>query len=146
MSNVWPETWTPGFGRCSSLLRRLGFRRDRDDARRVPKSDSCPESSNGVLISPEVCAPTDFRRGSWRPLSNDYRAVETYRCAPGAKVGCPITVLVVDAEPKVTLDEAEAWREHTEAVADVRVFSGGHFFMTERQDEVLAVLTGGSLR
>lgn len=45
-------------------------------------------------------------------------------------MGCPITVLVVDAEPKVTLDEAEAWREHTEAVADVRVFSGGHFFMT----------------
>lgn len=57
-----------------------------------------------------------------------------------------MTVLVVDAEPNVTLDEAEAWREHTENVPDVRVFCGGHFFMTERQDEVLAVLTGGSLR
>ncbi|WP_317891367.1 hypothetical protein [Saccharopolyspora pogona] len=33
-----------------------------------------------------------------------------------------------DADPKVTLEEAEAWREHTEAEADVRVFSGGHFF------------------
>lgn len=79
-------------------------------------------------------------------VRSDYRAVETYGCAPGAKVGCPITVLVGDADPKVTLDEVEAWREHTEAEADVRVFSGGHFFMTERQDEVLAVITGGSLR
>ncbi|CAL9654992.1 alpha/beta fold hydrolase [Streptomyces sp. Tu 3180] len=74
-------------------------------------------------------------------IRSDYRAVETYRCEPGARVRCPVTVLTGDADPRTTLEEARAWSGHTEAGCDVRVFSGGHFFLSERPDEVLAVLT-----
>ncbi|MDO0924387.1 alpha/beta fold hydrolase [Streptomyces sp. TG1A-8] len=75
-------------------------------------------------------------------IRSDYRAVETYRCAPGAAVSCPITVLTGDADPKTSLDEAGDWEKHTSAQADVRVFPGGHFFLSERPAEVLAVLNG----
>lgn len=73
-------------------------------------------------------------------IRSDYRAVETYRCDPGATVGCPVTVLTGDADPRTSLPEAHAWSEHTTAEADVRVFTGGHFFLSERPAEVLAVL------
>ncbi|WP_372516396.1 thioesterase II family protein [Streptomyces noursei] len=71
---------------------------------------------------------------------SDYRAVETYRCTPGARVDCPITVLTGDADPKVTVDEAKQWSGHTTGETDLRVFPGGHFYLAERQKEVLAVL------
>ncbi|MFF6808264.1 alpha/beta fold hydrolase [Streptomyces sp. NPDC012616] len=73
-------------------------------------------------------------------IRSDYRAVETYRCEPGAAVRCPVTVLTGDADPRTSLEEARAWGEHTGAAPDVRVFSGGHFFLSERPAEVLAVL------
>ncbi|TDD48810.1 thioesterase II family protein [Saccharopolyspora elongata] len=73
-------------------------------------------------------------------VRSDYRAAETYQGEAGAKVACPITVLLGDDDPKVTLAEAEAWREHTDAEVDLRVFPGGHFYLVEHQAEVLAVL------
>ncbi|MFE1252082.1 thioesterase II family protein [Streptomyces sp. NPDC058735] len=73
-------------------------------------------------------------------IRSDYRAVETYRCEPGAVVRCPVTVLTGDADPRTSLDEARAWSEHTLSGSEVRVFSGGHFFLSERPAEVVAVL------
>ncbi|MFE7843032.1 thioesterase II family protein [Streptomyces sp. NPDC057474] len=73
-------------------------------------------------------------------IRSDYRAVETYRCAAGAVVRCPVTVLTGDTDPRTSLEEAGAWSDHTEAGSDLRVFSGGHFFLSERPAEVLAVL------
>jgi surfactin synthase thioesterase subunit len=75
-------------------------------------------------------------------IRGDYRAVETYRCEPGARVRCPVTVLTGDADPRTSLEEARAWNEHTDADCDLHVFSGGHFFLSERPAEVLTVLTG----
>ncbi|MFC4907623.1 thioesterase II family protein [Actinomadura gamaensis] len=75
----------------------------------------------------------------------DYTAIETYRGEPGATLACPITVFTGDADPHVTLDEAEAWRAHTTGAFELRVFEGGHFYLTsspaltiERLGEVLA--------
>lgn len=82
----------------------------------------------------------EMMRAALPALRADYKAVETYRCAPGAAVSCPITVLTGDADPKTTLDEAKAWSRHTTASIDLRVFSGGHFFISDRSDEVIQVL------
>lgn len=73
-------------------------------------------------------------------VRSDYRAIETYRCVPGVSVSCPVTVLIGDTDPRVTVDEANAWCEHTTGELDVRVFPGGHFYLVERRQEVLAVL------
>lgn len=70
----------------------------------------------------------------------DYRAIETYRHRPGPRLSCPVTVLVGDADPQVTQDEAAAWREHTDGCFQLKVFEGGHFFLVPRSAEVIALL------
>ncbi|MFD5697153.1 thioesterase II family protein [Streptomyces lasiicapitis] len=72
-------------------------------------------------------------------LRSDYRAIETY--APeSATVDCPITALVGDDDPKATVPEAEEWRAHTTAAFHIQVYRGGHFYLTPRGAEVIAVV------
>jgi pyochelin biosynthesis protein PchC len=78
-------------------------------------------------------------------LRGDYRAIETYRYPVGIPpLGCPITVLVGDSDPRVSMAEAEAWREHTTNAFDMHVFSGGHFYLpshwAEIADRIRAIL------
>ena len=61
-------------------------------------------------------------RAALPALRADYQAGETYRCAPGATTGCPITVLTGDADPKTTAAEANAWTRRTTGACTVRTF------------------------
>ncbi|MFC5723466.1 thioesterase II family protein [Streptomyces gamaensis] len=63
----------------------------------------------------------------------DYRAVETYVHTPGHPLRTPLTVLVGDDDPKVTVAEARAWEQHTTGDFDFHVFPGGHFFLAHHQ-------------
>ncbi|MCX4911506.1 thioesterase II family protein [Streptomyces sp. NBC_00878] len=71
----------------------------------------------------------------------DYRAAETYEYEPGPKLNCPLVSLVGDDDPKVDLDEARAWSEHTENTFEFRVFKGGHFYLTSHQPEIVRLLS-----
>jgi surfactin synthase thioesterase subunit len=73
-------------------------------------------------------------------IRSDYTAVETYRYVPGPRLSCPLTVLVGDADPATTLDEARAWEDCTTGPFAMRVFAGGHFYLTEHQAEVIDLL------
>ncbi|MEU0991366.1 alpha/beta fold hydrolase [Streptomyces sp. NPDC005953] len=73
-------------------------------------------------------------------LRSDYRALETYQVTPGAVVACPITVLVGDQDPWTPLSEAETWRHQTTAAFDLKVFPGGHFYLSSRPADVIGVL------
>ncbi|KPI19100.1 Oleoyl-(acyl-carrier-protein) hydrolase [Actinobacteria bacterium OK074] len=73
----------------------------------------------------------------------DYRAVETYRPAPGATVDCPVSALVGDSDPRVTLDEARAWAGHTTGPFDLTVFTGGHFYLADHQQDVIRLIVRG---
>ncbi|MFI6093868.1 thioesterase II family protein [Streptomyces sp. NPDC051218] len=82
----------------------------------------------------------EMMRAALPALRADYKAAETYRSAPDATVNCPITALTGDSDPKTTLDEAKAWGQHTTGSLDLRVFTGGHFFISDRSAEVMQVL------
>ncbi|WP_328455647.1 thioesterase II family protein [Amycolatopsis sp. NBC_00438] len=69
-------------------------------------------------------------------IRNDYRAIETYTCAADRRVGCPVTVLIGTDDPKVTAEEAENWRDHTDGAFRLEVFPGGHFFLARHQGAV----------
>ncbi|MFF7458864.1 thioesterase II family protein [Kitasatospora sp. NPDC008115] len=73
-------------------------------------------------------------------LRSDYRAIETYRCEGGASVACPVTVMTGDADPRTSMEEAGAWRDHTSGEFDLEVFPGGHFFLAAQQQAVLKVI------
>lgn len=77
-------------------------------------------------------------------IRGDYRAIETYRGDPEARIGAPVSVFVGDDDPRVTLEEARAWEAHTEGGFELHVFSGGHFYLVpglaETADRIAAVL------
>ncbi|MER6030041.1 alpha/beta fold hydrolase [Streptomyces sp. NPDC001851] len=73
-------------------------------------------------------------------LRADYRALAGYAWEPGRPLDCPLTVLVGDADPVVTVEEAAAWRELSTAPTAVRVFTGGHFYLDDRTQDVAEVI------
>jgi surfactin synthase thioesterase subunit len=62
-------------------------------------------------------------------IRSDYRALESYLGTQGI-IRCPIVALTGDRDPLTTLDEADAWRQHTSAAFRRVVLPGGHFFIT----------------
>jgi pyochelin biosynthesis protein PchC len=73
-------------------------------------------------------------------IRGDYTAAETYTHRPGPKLSCPIYALTGDQDPKVTVEEADAWREHTDAEFELSVFPGGHFYLNDVVPDILAKL------
>ncbi|GAA3537688.1 alpha/beta fold hydrolase [Amycolatopsis ultiminotia] len=100
--------------------------RDASDERLVSELHALGGSDPAALTDPEVLAMV------LPAIRADYRAVETYRHAPGRTVDCPITVFTGDADPRVSVEEAGAWAEHTTGTADLQVLPGGHFFLREQ--------------
>ena len=80
------------------------------------------------------------------PVRNDYKAIETYRHAAGTPLSCPITVLIGNADPLVSADEAREWAQHTSGPFALRVFPGGHFFLTDHQRQVTQLVRKALLR
>jgi surfactin synthase thioesterase subunit len=93
---------------------------------------------NGTLSS--VLSNEEIMQAALPALRADYRAVETYSCAPDVTVNCPISVLTGENDPKTTLDEARAWARHTSGSFEFHVFPGGHFFLTDHVDEITKVI------
>lgn len=61
----------------------------------------------------------------------DYRAIEGYQFDGGPPVNVPVHAFVGTSDPRVTVAEAEAWRQHTAADFRLRTFPGGHFYLAE---------------
>jgi surfactin synthase thioesterase subunit len=88
-----------------------------------------------------VLGDDELMRAALPALRADYKATELYTCAPDATVNCPITVLTGDNDPKTTVDEAKAWNANTTGPFDLRVFAGGHFFLTDHAGDVISLIT-----
>ncbi|KUN00481.1 oleoyl-ACP hydrolase [Streptomyces yokosukanensis] len=73
-------------------------------------------------------------------IRGDYSAVENYRYEPGRTLHCPVSVLTGDNDPRVSIDEAAAWEEHTTGLTELQVFPGGHFFPVDQNEGVCALL------
>lgn len=87
----------------------------------------------------------EFLRMVMPAIRSDYRAIETYQHTGTTRVKCPITVLTGDRDPKVTLDEAAAWKDHTTIDHEMKVFAGGHFFITGHATEINRMLSAFSV-
>ncbi|GAB1511631.1 thioesterase II family protein [Actinophytocola sp. KF-1] len=82
----------------------------------------------------------DVRAMVMPAIRGDYVAAETYVHRPGSPLRCPIYALTGDNDPKVTVAEAEAWREHTSAEFELTVFPGGHFYLNDVVPDILGKL------
>lgn len=93
---------------------------------------------NGTLSS--LLLDEELMRAALPALRADYRATETYRCPPGARVKCPVTVLTGADDPKTTPEEAEAWAAHTSGACEQHEFPGGHFFLSDQVGPIVTLL------
>lgn len=67
----------------------------------------------------------------------DYTAAETYTYRPGPRLTCPIIALTGDSDPKVTHEEADAWREHTGGDFELVTYPGAHFYLNDHVPDIL---------
>ncbi|MFE3329480.1 thioesterase II family protein [Streptomyces sp. NPDC059176] len=88
-----------------------------------------------------VLADEELLRMALPALRGDYRAIERFRAEPGAVTAAPVTALTGDADPRVSIADAEAWRGHTTGHFDLRVFTGGHFFPAQNQGEIVKLIS-----
>jgi pyochelin biosynthetic protein PchC len=75
-------------------------------------------------------------------IRSDVRLSETWEPAAEARVDCPISVLVGDDDPEVSVDEAATWRLATNENFEMHVFPGHHFYVLEHTAAVLDTLVG----
>ncbi|MFE9428513.1 thioesterase II family protein [Kitasatospora sp. NPDC006697] len=78
----------------------------------------------------------DLRELALPALRADYRALGGYRPDPADRVGCPVTVLVGDRDPLVSVAQARRWQDHAAGAFSFRVFPGDHFYLAPRLSEV----------
>ncbi|MFE0812911.1 thioesterase II family protein [Streptomyces sp. NPDC058794] len=90
-----------------------------------------------------VLEDQEIRRLVLPIIRNDYRAVETYRSVPDARLGrTPVTAFVGDGDPRATVEESAAWERHTSAGFDASVFpGGGHFYLSDFRAELTRRIT-----
>jgi surfactin synthase thioesterase subunit len=91
-------------------------------------------TSSQVLAIPEML---DALMPSIRA---DYRALWRYRSDPSATVTAPVTALVGDADPVVTVSEVGSWSSHTGGRFDLKVFPGGHFYLSAMPEAVTGTI------
>ncbi|WP_062218057.1 thioesterase II family protein [Streptomyces sp. NBRC 109706] len=76
-------------------------------------------------------------------LRADYRAVESYRHRAGRELDCPITALVGVDDERAPVEQMAPWGRHTTAAFDLRVFPGGHFYLSEQWSQVADTVAAG---
>ncbi|MFH8768891.1 MULTISPECIES: thioesterase II family protein [unclassified Streptomyces] len=88
-----------------------------------------------------VLADPELRPLVLPAMRADLRLIETYRPLSGRRTTAPVTAYVGDADPGVDPDDARAWQDLTSAEFSFRVFSGGHFYLSDHEDALLADIT-----
>jgi surfactin synthase thioesterase subunit len=89
---------------------------------------------------PQLLEDQEIRRMVLPALRGDYRALMSYTYEPGAMLTCPVTAMVGADDPKATVDDVRAWRDHTSGAFDVHTFPGDHFYVAARQTEMIDVI------
>ena len=66
-------------------------------------------------------------------LKADFKVIETHVYRPQTPLDVPLTVFGGDSDTEVTLEELAAWQEQTTADFELKMFSGGHFFIESKR-------------
>ncbi|MEU7998039.1 alpha/beta fold hydrolase [Micromonospora sp. NPDC049060] len=118
-------------GRRAPHLRKEERTHLRDDAGLIAEVRALAGTDSALLEAEDVL------RMVLPAIRSDYTAAETYEYRPGPRLDCPIVAHIGDSDPRVSVDEAKAWREHTDAGFEFVVHPGGHFYLNDNMSAVL---------
>lgn len=121
-------------GRRAPSTRRHEYPRQLDDAALLDELSRLGGTDTELMADPRL---RDLVMPS---LRSDYQIIENYRSDAAPSLRSPITAMLGDADPQVSLDEADAWRSHSLGGFSLHEFRGGHFYLTERVTESVAVV------
>ncbi len=74
-------------------------------------------------------------------LRADFQLIEQYRYQESALLDCGMTVFGGREDDDAPFEDLEAWQLHTTGIFRVQTFSGGHFYLMERGDELRAAIS-----
>ncbi|MBB6351447.1 thioesterase II family protein [Nonomuraea muscovyensis] len=107
---------------------------------RLPDADLLEEMRRLGGTAGAVLREEELMRAALRAIRSDYRAIETYRHPEGPVLSCPVVALVGEDDPRASVEDAAAWRAHTTGAFRLHTFSGGHFYLTEHAQRVVALI------
>lgn len=111
----------------------------------LPKEELIAElrSLNGTPSS--ILEDPLFIRVFLPALCADLKAAETYSYFHGPRLTCNISAYAGLADPELTPQEIEAWREETTEQFSIQMFPGDHFFLQTAESLVLQRLASDLL-
>lgn len=89
-----------------------------------------------LLADPEILGLT------LPPLRADYAMLSARTYVPGPRLPCPVVALTGDSDPRVSVEGARAWERETAGPFELRVLTGGHFFLGDHLDRVAELVAG----
>lgn len=75
-------------------------------------------------------------------LRNDFKLIETHHVAPAPPISAPILVLGGREDCDAPLERLAPWSDLTCGACSFDLFPGGHFYLRECQDAVIARING----
>ncbi|HET9143881.1 thioesterase II family protein [Actinophytocola sp.] len=131
--SVVPQALVVSGRRAPADLRNQGGH-TRDDDFLLAELAEMSGTDSQVLAEPELI------KMILPVLRSDYHAAESYTFVAGPPLSCPLLVLTGDADSRVSVAEARNWSEYTTGPSTVEVFPGGHFYLADHREAVLATL------
>lgn len=123
-------------GRRAPSIHRRETVHLRDDAGLIEEMRHLAGTDSQVLADEEIL------RMALPAIRGDYQAIETYVYRPGPPLSCPITSFIGDEDPRVTVEDARAWQEHTSGEFDMKIFTGGHFYLNTHREAICDQIFG----
>ncbi|WP_425261975.1 thioesterase II family protein [Rubrivivax sp. RP6-9] len=71
-------------------------------------------------------------------LRADYQAIESHAFTTGDRIRSEVVVCVGDSDPDVPADRAGGWQRYCEREVQLRVFEGGHFYLSAHRRRLIA--------
>jgi pyochelin biosynthetic protein PchC len=84
----------------------------------------------------------EIRRLTMPALRHDLKMLAAYEIADGPPLDCPITVLIGDGDHTCSAADAGRWAKRTTTEFGLRVFPGGHHYLEDVGEEIVALLAG----
>ncbi|MFE4976934.1 thioesterase II family protein [Kitasatospora sp. NPDC056651] len=82
----------------------------------------------------------ELRQLALPTLRSDFALAHGYSYHPGTPLNCPLTAIAGEQDASFTPEDTELWRRHTASDFDTRVIPGGHFFLEEASQDLVALL------
>lgn len=103
----------------------------------APTSDLIGEVSRLGGTDAQVIADPDLQDLLLPAIRADYRILEEHTPTAGTTLDAPVVAYYGASDPDLDAESVSAWANVPRSEFDMRVFEGGHFYLSEYREELL---------